>query len=318
MNDKLVLNKMDFKTYSHLQVNEKRISDRDGDLYSGAKLLLDDRIFVSTELTEQPKFEMIDNWNVVSNSYVVNENEKAEMRINIDRKSVVKQKFHIKKDSELKLYLICDLEEESLLMDVEFVLEENAELTFVPMILKGKSVYINIRSNLNGDNAKIHMESAYFALKNSDYDILLTCTHRGKNTESLLNQNGILDRGAQKSYKYVLDFVRGCNESKGEENETILTLTEDFSNTTVPVLLVGEDDIEASHGSTIGPLDEAVMDYLLGRGLPPNFSALYAMQSYFQPALDSMPRDIHDELAKRIEEIWTQRKEGDLCLTRIN
>ena len=55
--------------------------------------------------------------------------------------------------------------------------------------------------------------------------------------------------------------------SVGSENETVLLLGEDAENKTVPVILCAEENVEGSHGATIGELDADTLFYFASRGI---------------------------------------------------
>ena len=72
---------------------------------------------------------------------------------------------------------------------------------------------------------------------------------------------------AKKVFRGTIDFKRGSAGSVGSENETVLLLGEDAENKTVPVILCAEENVEGSHGATIGELDEDTLFYFASRGI---------------------------------------------------
>ena len=59
----------------------------------------------------------------------------------------------------------------------------------------------------------------------------------------------------------------GCSGSVGAETETVLLLGERTSNISLPVILCDEDDVQGTHGATIGHVNADQLDYLASRGL---------------------------------------------------
>lgn len=73
-------------------------------------------------------------------------------------------------------------------------------------------------------------------------------------------------RQCQKLFRGTIDFIAGCAGAKGAESEDMLLIDENVENQTIPLILCGEEDVEGSHGATIGRLDEQMLFYLGSRG----------------------------------------------------
>ena len=89
----------------------------------------------------------------------------------------------------------------------------------------------------------------------------------GKSTVSEIHASGALMERAKKVFRGTIDFKRGSAGSVGSENETVLLLGEDAENKTVPVILCAEENVEGSHGATIGELDADTLFYFASRGI---------------------------------------------------
>lgn len=300
------VNKISFPTFKHLKVNYTEIKDEDilkgFELLNNAKL---EPIEIKNEKIPTKTTDANDGWTLEADHFVVQEGGVVENGIiftNHDKHSH-KLIVELKKDSKAKLYFLYDLKKGDLIADVEFLIEENAELELGLIFLDGRNVYYNIHSHLKKPSSKMHMEGAYYAGDGSNYDINLEVIHDSEETESLLNMNGVLDNGSKKLYKYAIDFPRGAYGSKGEENEVVVAIGEDFHNITVPILLVGEDSIEAAHGATLKLPDERVIDYIKSRGIDHSTAELMCVEGQFAGAIDMMDEETKMSTLKRLEEI---------------
>ena len=72
---------------------------------------------------------------------------------------------------------------------------------------------------------------------------------------------------AKKVFRGTIDFKTGSSDSKGSENETVIMLGDDVVNKTVPLILCSEENVEGSHGATIGELDDDTLFYFGSRGI---------------------------------------------------
>ena len=98
-------------------------------------------------------------------------------------------------------------------------------------------------------------------------DINFNTVQRGTQTLCGMTFDGVLNDHARKTFRGTIDFRNGSAGSKGEEQENVLLLSNDVENRTMPVILCEEEDVEGSHGATIGQLDEQVLFYMATRGI---------------------------------------------------
>ena len=118
-----------------------------------------------------------------------------------------------------------------------------------------------------GDGAALRADLGYLARRSDTADIDLTVEQLGKDTVSEIHASGALMERAKKVFRGTIDFKRGSAGSVGSENETVLLLGEDAENKTVPVILCAEENVEGSHGATIGELDADTLFYFASRGI---------------------------------------------------
>ena len=118
-----------------------------------------------------------------------------------------------------------------------------------------------------GDGAALRADLGYLARRSDTADIDLTVEQLGKSTVSEIHASGALMERAKKVFRGTIDFKRGSAGSVGSENETVLLLGEDAENKTVPVILCAEENVEGSHGATIGELDADTLFYFASRGI---------------------------------------------------
>ena len=62
-------------------------------------------------------------------------------------------------------------------------------------------------------------------------------------------------------------MVKGCAGSMGNEIETTLLLSPKAVVKAAPIILCGEEDISAEHGSTIGKLSKEMLFYMNSRSI---------------------------------------------------
>ena len=123
------------------------------------------------------------------------------------------------------------------------------------------------RVDLEGESSCAKTYSGLVRGSDTDLDMNYVMKHFGVNTKSEINVSGALSGTARKTFRGVIDFIRGCAGADGAENENVLILDDTVVNRTVPLILCTEENVAGSHGASIGrPADEQLY-YMMSRGI---------------------------------------------------
>ena len=122
-------------------------------------------------------------------------------------------------------------------------------------------------TELAGRRSRFESGIVYQVQKDGLLDMNWLARHTGKKTISHIHVNGVLQDSAKKCFRGTIDFVRGCAGAKGAETESVLLMGQNQVNQTVPLILCEEEDVDGSHGASIGRLDEKMLFYLASRGI---------------------------------------------------
>lgn len=89
----------------------------------------------------------------------------------------------------------------------------------------------------------------------------------------------------------LIHVAHGAGQTKAfQENHSLLLDRESFSETH-PQLEIYADDVECSHGATIGYLDENERYYMCSRGIPEEEARRLQILSFLSPVLDRLPEE---------------------------
>ena len=147
------------------------------------------------------------------------------------------------------------------------VVKDNASVDFTELELGGAKVYSGNHELLSGYKSCFTGHTAYIAREDSVFDFNYIARQTGRSTESSYFADGVCDGNAQKTWRGTIDFVKGCVDSKGDEQENVLLLSPKVRNKTLPVILCDEEAVEGRHGSSIGKLDRDMLFYMQSRGV---------------------------------------------------
>ncbi|MBR0147343.1 MAG: SufD family Fe-S cluster assembly protein [Eubacterium sp.] len=152
-------------------------------------------------------------------------------------------------------------------VDVGAYVEEKGSLDILQLTLGGRSTFFGIAVDLAGTESHLNIETGFQAGEGQHVDINYVARHHGVKTDSNMNVRGVLWKGASKTWRATVDFLRGCKGARGAEREDVLLLDEDVVNKTIPLILCQEEDVEGEHGATIGDLSDDVLLYFRSRGI---------------------------------------------------
>lgn len=303
----MLKNTIKYPSFSHLKINHKEIkNDSIIAAYDRLTSAECDNILIENKIKKRykssSKSEILKQRIIVADNssysccHLINELEQFSQDISIE----------LNENSFSKLCFVFDLEKADLTGGISLKLGKNAKAELVLIFLKGKNTIFDIHADLDGENSELALEGAYYCAENSDFDLNLEVNHNNKNVKSSINMNGVLSGNAVKSYKYCLDFPKGCSGSKGDEKENVVALSDSFRNTSVPILLVGEDEIEASHGASLEEANSSTLDYIYSRGIDEGLAKFIYVNAKFSLAFDMLNDELRAYSKDKLEKIMRE------------
>ncbi|MEA5017546.1 MAG: SufD family Fe-S cluster assembly protein [Erysipelotrichaceae bacterium] len=155
--------------------------------------------------------------------------------------------------------------------------------------------------NLNGYKANIDLIST--AIINEHKHQELNCHHLAKSTTSLMQTYGVLLNKGDYYIKANGHIIKGASGSKSHQASRVLTFADKQQAKIIPLLLIDENDVEASHAMSIGQLDENQLYYLESRGLTKVEALRLIALGYLLPITKVInDQKLNDELLNVINE----------------
>lgn len=179
--------------------------------------------------------------------------------------------------------------------DLGASLAEGAQMTLVQLELGGAQSFAGAEIDLIGRKSAFKAVNGYLGVDSQQTDINYNVIQRGKKTAADMTFSGVLRDQAQKIFRGTIDFRNGSAGSVGHEQENVLLLSPDISNRSIPVILCEEEDVEGSHGATIGRLAEDMLFYLETRGIDQKA----AEEMMVRANLGAVAREIPDEALRK-------------------
>lgn len=188
--------------------------------------------------------------------------------------------------------------------DLGAALLDKASMQFISLELGAGNSYTGAQAELVGNASAFQAKVGYIA-QDGTTDMNYNVVQRGRKTNCEMSFDGVLDHGAVKRLSDTIDFRRGSKGSYGHEKENVLLLADNIVNKSLPVILCEEEDMEGSHGATIGQLDQDMLFYLASRGIDEKAAQQLMVRARLGAVARELPEEkLREEVRDYIEEAF--------------
>ena len=248
------LNKLPVPTFSWLGVND---TQREADASEIKTVTLDEEKSES-EVLQSTAFE------ITARS---GENKRAVMFIDPTNKASIRTTVKAENSSAVTLVQVFEGKAQTM-AKLDAKLSDDARFELIQIFLEPGDALSDINTTLGGRKSVFTANIGYLLGGSDKLDINLLADHLGRKTNSQITAKGVMNGSSEKIFRGTIDFAKGCCGAVGAENEDVLLMGEKVKNKTVPLILCAEEDVQGSHGASIGRVDEQHIFYMQSRGLP--------------------------------------------------
>ncbi len=164
---------------------------------------------------------------------------------------------------------------------------------------------------LTGDRAVTHVAGAAVGDGVFHQDDTVFVTHDAQDCESRQVFKKVLRNGAVGVFQGKILVKPDAQRTDGYQISQSLLLDEDSQFYAKPELEIYADDVQCSHGSTSGAIDEDLLFYLRARGVPRAEAQDMLVIAFLAEALEEIEdRTLADELLGRLEGWMARRRQG--------
>lgn len=186
----------------------------------------------------------------------------------------------------------------------------DAKASFISVELGGSHVDQGFHTTLSGSRSDFTSHMGYLCRGEQYLDTNQTVVHKGKKTTCNMFTDGTIKDKSTKVYRGTIDMVTGCSGSNGNEMETTLNLSPDAIEKSAPIILCGEDDIAAEHGSTVGKLSKDILFYFQAHGIDQALAEELLSKSKVQAAADKIgSEEIRSQVKACLADIYGSAEE---------
>ncbi len=188
----------------------------------------------------------------------------------------------------------------------------DAAVTMGEVGLGGRLGRLDLGVALLGSGANSDLVGIYFGEEEQVLDYRVVVDHRGKNTRSDIFLKGAVEDRAQSVFTGLLKIWPDATKTSTFETNRNLVLSDGAKAHSVPNLEILCDDVMCGHGSTVGPLEEEHLYYLMSRGLPEDRAARLLVRGFFEEIIKRLPAtDLADPIRAAVNRKFVEaQREG--------
>ncbi|MDQ3700114.1 MAG: Fe-S cluster assembly protein SufD [Chloroflexota bacterium] len=165
-------------------------------------------------------------------------------------------------------------------------LGNDAYINWVMVSLGGQYSRATADILLQGKGTKADLLGLAFGEGTQVFDVHTLQGHLSPFTDSdQLYKTGLRDR-ARVAYEGLIDIRKGSYGSNGFQANKNLLLDDTAKADSIPMLEISDNDVRCTHSSSVGPVDQESVYYLMSRGLPRPLAERILVQGFFEPVIE--------------------------------
>ncbi len=170
-------------------------------------------------------------------------------------------------------------------------LGNNASCNWVAVVLGGMYTRGTADVLLQGKGTRADMLGLAFGEGTQVFDFHTLQDHQSPFTDSdQLYKTAMRDR-AHLIYEGLINIRTGSYGSNGYQANRNVLLSDTAKADSIPMLEISDNDVLCTHGSSVGPIDQMHVYYLLTRGLPRPVAERLVIQGFFEPVIERIAVD---------------------------
>lgn len=166
------------------------------------------------------------------------------------------------------------------------------------------SVDMTINYTLEEKNASAQVRLASLAKAKEKKHVELAITHEAPYTTGIMDNYGVVKNEANLIIDGIGRIKTGNHQSNSHQTNKIIVFDKLCKAKANPYLYIDEYDVKASHGASVGKIDEEHLYYLQSRGLSKSEAMHLVVYGYFTPVVEFIG---NDELKEMFNEMLKEK-----------
>ncbi len=176
----------------------------------------------------------------------------------------------------------------------------DAFCAWVPMHLGGHLTKQRLDIVTAESGSDMRHTGLYFTEGEEHLDLFTTDKHEQGHTTGDTVWKGALTGTSRASYEGLIHIVPNAQETHTYLQTHSMLLSPKAKGDAIPSLIVETDNVSASHGGTVGEIDETQVFYMMTRGIPRNEAVRILVEGYFEEVVGRLEDEALEALVRRL------------------
>lgn len=225
--------------------------------------------------------------------------KKTELFIQINEATDVSLSLEVTQSGQCSIF-IWNESKQSIRLVEKYTVESNGDLKLAYGDLNDQNSVREVEVNLSQPGGQASIKSAVLA--QSKKETKMVCTSFAPHTSCHIENYGVVTQGGSYYMDAIGAIKKGAYGSESHQTSRALTVNTTPQATIIPQLLIDENDVNASHATSIGQVDENQMIYLQSRGLTKDQVMELITVGYLLPIANFFEKEeLKEKLIQKIE-----------------
>ncbi len=181
----------------------------------------------------------------------------------------------------------------------------DAHCSWVPIHLGGRLTKQRLDIITAERGSDMRHTGLYFTERDEHLDLFTTDLHEQGDTTGDTVWKGALTGESRASYEGLIQIDYGAQNSHTYLQTHSMLLSPKAKGDAIPSLIVKTDNVSASHGGTVGEIDEEQVFYMMCRGISRQDAVRTLVEGYFEEVVqrlgdESLERVVRDRIASKL------------------
>ena len=157
---------------------------------------------------------------------------------------------------------------------------------------------------LKGENSKCENYGLYIGKHDQHHDIITKTFHLVPNTTNNILVKGVLTDQSSSIYRGLIRIEKNAQQTLSYMGAHTLLLSDKAKSNNIPSLEIEANDVKATHGSSVGQVDEEKLFYLMSRGLDRKSAENVIVEGFIESVLNKFTSE---DVKERFRMITNER-----------
>jgi len=169
---------------------------------------------------------------------------------------------------------------------------------WLPALLGGHLVRQHLELAVSEPGGEMAFRGLFFTEEHEHLDVFAVDLHETGPSGGDVHWRGAATGSSRASFEGLIQIDPGAQQTHTYLQIHSMMLSPKARVDAIPSVLVSADDVSASHGGTVGELDEAAIFYMQSRGLDRPAAVRVIVEGFFEPLIAELADEALEELVR--------------------